>query len=337
MCERHAKEIEDFSGNISELEKVLYTPALDITSKALEHPRTVCSDPSCCEKKAIGNVSKVHYKTICHNHCYLQNSDGSIMGNSALLDCRAFNKYERTGDDIWCDPSTLYPDSEGRTNEKGQVLATPSKRIKSETCFECGHSYLVHLTINYETSINSIQIRDENKYERITKEKDAVNQKEIQIKKIMMTVDELEREMKFINKCSAHFARFLMNHTITPFNDALEEYIKCAKSNARKRGDSEAIQGYEKMLDAYKYEKKIVEAESKKTSGGSDLSTDEINKKIKELFNLKHYGKVLQDHLILEEQGQLQSHIISNERTVQLKQTTVKAGKPGLLQRFKFW
>ncbi|KAJ6635669.1 hypothetical protein Bhyg_14255 [Pseudolycoriella hygida] len=165
-CERHEKKIKEFTGDIEELEKELYTPALDIVSTQLEKPITVCSDPACCEKKLFNNTTKLHYKSICHKPCYLDNSDGNIIGNIALLDCNAFNKY-KINEGTWYDPKTFHPDNELKLNEEGLAYGYNAIRTKSEDCFKCSHSYQSHLTINYETKVVEKKLRDDNKYERI--------------------------------------------------------------------------------------------------------------------------------------------------------------------------
>lgn len=45
LCEKHERTIKECDGDIKELEKELYTPALDIISEPLDQPITVC-----CEK-----------------------------------------------------------------------------------------------------------------------------------------------------------------------------------------------------------------------------------------------------------------------------------------------
>lgn len=329
MCERHEKKIEEFTGDIEELEKELYTPALDILSQQIAKPITVCSDPGCCEKIAIGNTTKIQYKSMCHKPCYLENSDGNIIGNAALLDCKAFNKYELCGEGSWSDPKSFVPDSNLICNEKGLVFGTPCKHTKSESCFTCSHSYQVHLTINYETTIESKQIRDKNKYERIETSYNDIDRRQRQI-----------NELRFITKCSAYFARFLMNNAITPFNDALEDYIKYTIANEQKKGNGDAvgIKLLQDMLVAYKREKEMIENASKESQGKSDLTSLQIDGKIKDLFKMKHYGRVIKDHMDLEVNGR-QNTKIALEKDVQIgtRKNAFTTSIKQILSKFKFW
>lgn len=310
MCERHEKKIEEFTGDIVELRKELYTPALDIVSEALEKPITVCSDPECCEKISLDNTTKIHYKSICHKPCYLENSDGNIIGDAALLDCRAFNKYERFGEGDWFSRETFVPDSNLRCNENGLAFGGECKRTKSENCFKCSHSYQVHLNINYETKIQTKQILDENKYERIETSYNDIDLRQYQINRIQAKVEQIKEELRFITECSAHFARFLMNNAITPFNDALEDYIKCCIANEEKvNGDAVLIKGFHDMLEAYNREKVTIEKLSEDTQGESDLTSVQIDQKIGQLFKLKNYGHVIKYHMQLEAQGRQKTKI----------------------------
>lgn len=342
LCQNHEKKIKEFSGDIEELEKELYTPALDIVTDPLDRPITVCSDQECCEKVSFGNMSKVHYKAICHNPCYLENSDGNIVGNAALLDCRAFNKYEKCGVASWSNPKYLHPDSDKdiEHNDKGEVYSQPSRRTKSETCFECSHSYLVHLTINYETKIETKQVRDDNKQKRIEMSKQNIDARQHQIDKINTKIAELKEESRFITECSAYFARFLMANAITPFNDAVEDYIKCCIANEEKRdGDPVVIDGLNAMLESYTREKEEIEKLFEESADKAELTSDEINAKIEQLVGLKYYGSVIKLHMDLEAQAHLKTVnafekniTIANERTSSLTSVLTQ-----LFSKFKFW
>lgn len=339
LCQKHEKKIKEFSGDIEELEKELYIPSLDIMTDPLDRPITVCSDPDCCEKVSLGNTSKVHYKSICHKPCYLENSDGNIIGNAALLDCQAFNKYEQFGDGGWFAPGEFFPDSHIQLNEDGLAYAFYANRTKSETCFVCSHSFQTHLTINYETRVKTVQIRDDNKQKRIELNQQNICVRQTQINKIKSKVSELKEEQRFITECSAYFARFLLTNAITPFNGALEDYIKFCIANERKGNEDEAvIDALQDMLTSYGREKDEIKNLFEKSSDKVELTSNEINAKIEQLIGLKHYGSVIKRHLDLETQAQL------NGVTVFEKNIQVCTGKSGLaatltnvFSKFKFW
>ncbi|CAG2164726.1 unnamed protein product [Oppiella nova] len=188
-CERHKRKIHEFTGNIKDLQKEL--------------------DKKCCTQENINGNIKTHYKTNCHSPCYLKHSDGNIVGNKGLLNCKAFNKYERTGPDHWDYPDDLVPDTNIELNKDGKLLLHTVSTTKSDKCFGCGHSYQTHLHINYETKIVKKQVRDESKYERITTAKEMSLAQEKQIKKLESKIQELSEENLIITKATAKFPCFL--------------------------------------------------------------------------------------------------------------------------------
>lgn len=309
LCQNHEKKIEEFSGNIEQLEKELYTPAVDIQTRQLEHPITVCSHSDCSEKKSCGNTTKVHYKSICHKPCYLDKSDDKIIGNSGLLDCRAFNNYKNLGEGRLCNPKTFVPDTELRINSEGLMFGYKTERTRSEVCFKCSHSYLAHLTINYETEIVTRKIRNEYKSDQIENSLSDIDKRQVQVSRIKAKVEELQNELKFITECSAYFARFLMDNAITPFNDALEDYINCCIANEQKsNNDSAVIKGYRDMLEAYNREKATIEQLSNESC---DLSSGGIDDRIGKLFELNTYGHVIKFHMELEADSERNQKIAS--------------------------
>lgn len=42
-----------------------------LTTEALEYPMNVCTAPRCTERKTIDGIDQIHYKTVCHDHCYI--------------------------------------------------------------------------------------------------------------------------------------------------------------------------------------------------------------------------------------------------------------------------
>ncbi|CAG2166575.1 unnamed protein product [Oppiella nova] len=236
QCERHKKRIHEFTGDINDLEKELYIPSVDIETDPLEHPKTVCSDKDCCTQENINGTIKFHYKTDCHSPCYLDNSDGNIIGNQGLLDCLAFNEYEEIREPEWVVPTNVLPDQNITLNDEGKAFLRLVRRIKSETCNKCKHSYQSHLHINYETRLVNKQVRDETKYQRITTAQEASEAQQAQIMELEVKIKELTDENTIITKCMAKFACFLKNNALTPFNDAFEDYVNLLIANEKQHG-----------------------------------------------------------------------------------------------------
>ncbi|CAG2172005.1 unnamed protein product [Oppiella nova] len=317
QCERHKKKINEFTGDINDLEKELYIPSVDIETDPLDHPKTVCSDKNCCTQENINGNIKTHYKTNCHSPCYLVHSDGNIVGNKGLLDCKAFNKYERVGPDIYSDPSQLYPDHKNfkphELNAEGKVLSTPSTVTKSDICYECKHSYQSHLHINYETRIVNTKVRDESKFELITTTQQATVAQQDQMEKIQVKIDELTKENNVITKCMAKFACFLKDNALTPFNDAFEDYVNVIIENEKQGGSKVTIDKLEQMLKRYKYEKNVILDAMKKSDQGT-ISVEDIDQIIKKLCGLKWNGPAIRKLLATQIQLKAQSYAQNEQR-----------------------
>uniref|UniRef100_A0AC34GGG8 Uncharacterized protein n=1 Tax=Panagrolaimus sp. ES5 TaxID=591445 RepID=A0AC34GGG8_9BILA len=87
------KEIEALESGSKDLKKKLKIPHPQITTEPLGFPRTVCTNSTCIEtkRKAHTNEVQVLYKTICHDHCYLENVTPEQVPNPALQKCQAMN------------------------------------------------------------------------------------------------------------------------------------------------------------------------------------------------------------------------------------------------------
>ncbi|CAG2170222.1 unnamed protein product [Oppiella nova] len=330
-CERHKRKIHEFTGNINDLQKELYIPSVDIESEPLDQPKTVCSDKKCCTQENINGDIKTHFKTNCHSPCYLTHSDGNIVGNKGLLDCKAFNKYERTGPDHWDYPKNLVPDTNIELSKDGKMLLHTVSTTKSDKCFGCGHSYQTHLHINYETKIVKKQVRDESKYERITTNKEMSLAQEKQIKKLEIKIEELSKETHIITKAMAKFACFLKNNALTPFNDAFEDYVKVIIKNEEQAGNFDGsssrvtIDKLTQMLEQYEYEKKVILDAMKKSEHGS-ISVDDIEQIIKQLCGLKWNGQAIKKLLATQILSKAQSHA-HNEQVINSEHLNTTVGK----------
>lgn len=97
---------------------------------------------------------------------------------------------------------------------------------------------------------------------------------------------------------------------ITPFNDALEDYIKfCVANEEKGAGDAEVIKAYQDILKSYDQEKMVIEKLCEETCGEMNLTSDRIDEKIQQLFQLKRYGDVIKHHMDLEAHGMLNTKI----------------------------
>ena len=335
-CKAQERKVFEWQGDIKNLEKELYMPSVDIISTPLNKPITVCGDPGCCEKKNVNGSVKTHYKTVCHRPCYLHCSDGNVIGNTGLLECQAFNKYQYVGEARWYKPgmTTWYPDYALTPNEKGEVWGQPATRVKSDICFVCKHSYQVHLHINYETRIQNTQIRDDTKYQRITNAQDAAAAQQKTIASLKARIDQLHYEQNEITKYTAKFACFLRTNALTPFNDAFEDYLKYLINNEEgiPVGDDSgtALDNLKKMLSDYKHQKTILESAMKSdVSSTEDMSSKSVEQWISHLCNMKIYGSAIKKHLDMQKKLQELAH--KHHKEVRCH---VKSAKTSLWKQF---
>lgn len=327
MLEDHKKKIFEWNGDIKELQKNLYTPTVEVTSVPLEHPRTVCGDDQCCDKINVKGTISLHYKTICHDRCYLESSDGNIIGNIGLLDCQAFNTYNPTTAPYWMDAKDYNPHPDfwkPETNEKGQVWVVLSNRKKSEYCDVCKHSYQVHLHIYSETKVVHKKVRDDAKYSKINNTQEAVEAQQAKIEELQANIRCLKAEEAKITEYCAKFAHFLRNNALTPFNDAFEEYLLHVISNEKsgvKLGieNQQTVESLEEMLNKYRIEKDILEKAMKQKGDFEKVTTKCIQDIIDELCSLKMCGSKIRNDYELQKDRQGTAHREHKEIDCQVK------------------
>ncbi|XP_030751830.1 uncharacterized protein LOC115879258 [Sitophilus oryzae] len=261
--EQHTKELSMDNQTLDELKNKLYMPVVDIKTKKLDQPVTVCTSAKCSELYKVADKNKYHYKQRCHNPCYLHNVPVEIVGDPKLANCAAMNGIGM--------------------------------------CKECGCRYNMHMHIKYETETFDSRIVDKNVATNITSKEDAQKQRQKIIKELKQKKEEMEQEHKYILQCSAYFAHFLRQNAITPINDSLKEYVQYLITREESLGP-DAHQGtlsyLKNLLAEYEEEKKILD-EAMHTQLDSTIANKvtagEIENKIEKLFKLKHAGPKIEE------------------------------------------
>ncbi|OQV19483.1 hypothetical protein BV898_06474 [Hypsibius exemplaris] len=308
LCEDHRDKIREFEGDIEALTKELYTPTETLTSIPLDAPMTVCGDERCCAKITVADAQMTHYKSPCHNPCYLTSTDHNIIGNTGLLDCKVFNIYTNVEKARWkrADTITLHPDNSGNVNDKGEIFSAPATREKSENCTKCGHSFMVHLHVMTRTERRLIQVKNEVASSRMTSKEEAKNVKEFHMRSLEDKLASLRQESIEINKCVAMFACFLFNNALTAFNDAYEDYLGYliateSKSSSTERTQNEA--NLKATLEQYKVQKTEFWKLYKKNDKNKVISPKNIEEAVDKLLNLKINGPEIRRHMnVLQKQ-----------------------------------
>ncbi|KAL1497317.1 hypothetical protein ABEB36_008299 [Hypothenemus hampei] len=250
--------------SLEELKNKLYIPVIDLKVIKLTEPVTVCTDLECTETLLVAKgITENHYKTRCHNPCYLQNVPKDIINSPELLQC-----------------ACIGPD---------------------QNCTQCGHSYMVHMHVYYETEKKSIQKIDPTISQNIDTKEAAIENTKRVIVSIKQRKEQLENELAIIIRNNAKFAYFLSNNAITVFNDSYATYINYLIQREKSLGndfDSIKLAGLERLLREHNEIKAVFSkaAEMQKKLGKQDdVTSEDISSTKIELFKLPLYGKKIKE------------------------------------------
>ncbi|XP_017771791.1 PREDICTED: uncharacterized protein LOC108559146 [Nicrophorus vespilloides] len=264
VLNRHQKILLDSELTNDELTKKLYIPCVNLKQKSLNQPVTVCTSVKCSETCTVYGITKYHYKTRCHNPCYLTNVTAEIIGAPELMQCAAM--------------------------------------AGTQTCTVCKCSYLAHQHINYETELISDKIEDKSVKKTITTTDDRIKALYKIIQDLKKRSTEFEEERDAIILAMAKFAHYLMNNSITIYNDSYITYIDYLIDRENKLGshkDAEIIKRYVYLKRRHEMEKKILES-AKKDALKIDpnvcmVNSTDVYKCIQNLYDLRHTGKKIKD------------------------------------------
>ncbi|CAG9771299.1 unnamed protein product [Ceutorhynchus assimilis] len=258
---QHNLDLERLS--LAELRKKLYIPVIDLKVTSLTQPVTVCADISCCEVYKVGEKKEWHYRTRCHDPCFLTNVPRDIMGSAELMSCAAMNG--------------------------------------NQSCQKCSHSYKVHMHVYYMTKKEQKQQKDDTISKTIDTREEGIQRGRVVMREIEERKTQLENELKSIVRCNAKFAHFLCNNAITAYSDSYAEYIRYLKEQEKHLGsnaDLVKLTGLENLLREHEEMKKVFQEAAdlnKKLGRDVEITPQEINKTKQELFNLKINGKKIRE------------------------------------------
>lgn len=247
-----------------DLKKRLNLQKVQLKSKTLDYPRTVCADQSCVDYKDDGSGETpprviTVYKTHCHTRCYLDGIKADAVGCPGLISCAAFS---------------------------GNV-----------DCTNCGHHWASHLHVLYEQYEETVTVQDKAIEAQIGQHASTITLKQTAIKKHDQTIDEYRKEHEKIRQAAAQFGLFLKKHSITPINDAtvdyLEFHIKDEKGKINAGGNNNRLKTLENDLQRHK--ELVASLDQSMKSGGSSQLLNEagVMRLIDELYKMPHFGKQL--------------------------------------------
>ncbi|XP_066142894.1 uncharacterized protein [Euwallacea fornicatus] len=264
ILKRREDELGIDRSSLAELKKKLYIPIIELVVTKLSQPVTVCTDVACTETYAVDNGKQEnHYKTRCHDPCFLNNVPRDIIGSPELMNCACIGA--------------------------------------SQHCTKCGHSYRVHMHVYYFTVKKQIEQEDEMVSKCINTKELLIQNAQTVIANVRQRKNCLENELNTIVKCNAKFAHFLSNNAIAPFSDHYAEYIEYLMSKERRLGtnsDPSKLEHLRRLLREHTEMKKVFAdaAEMQKKIGKSDAVTpQDISKTMTELFNLNFNGKKIKE------------------------------------------
>uniref|UniRef100_A0AC34GT46 G domain-containing protein n=1 Tax=Panagrolaimus sp. ES5 TaxID=591445 RepID=A0AC34GT46_9BILA len=272
-------ELQNTANSINDLKQKLKIPQIGIEVQPLDHPKTVCTGPDCIETQSLPNTGQLQtiYKQVCHDHCYLDNVDVERIPEPNLINCTAMDNGK---------------------------------------CVECLCEWRTHMHIRFEQIKTTVEVEDINTKDLIKKNEDATVVKQQMIKDCEKTITELKAEQQSIIQTSLRFGGFLQKNAIIPYNDAFEKYVEQTITEEEKcisvGGDRTKLGNLKNLLSEYRQQKMLLsEAKDKSIKSDDAISSTEVENLKKQLFALKHTGKILENLFKATEDGNLKhnSHV----------------------------
>ena len=259
LCKQDDDEIEKF-------QERLHFEGYEREITELDYPMTVCAHEDCKEYQHVGKSMErqTNYKTVCHDHCYLQGVPLETTNNDQLYRCRAM--------------------AEGN-------------------CTKCQHNYRFHMHMTYTTTIREKTFLSDEIQKKINKMTDVKGQKEALIRELEKQIKENEEEREFIYKCASHFGAFLKQNAMIHYNDSFSDYldmlIKEEEAKEIEIRDDERIKKLKKDKDSYEEQKKAIseQTSSPKESEGNVIQIKMIYVMKNQLCSLTHNGDTLKKAL----------------------------------------
>jgi GTPase SAR1 family protein len=285
----NTKSLEDYQkaiiatrSNIDELLKKKMLKIRTLKVVPINYPKTVCTNVKCKKILKINkNESKINYVTECHTPCTLKGIQHDVIGHEGLLQC-----------------ACIHPTGE------------------MQTCTNCRHSYKEHMHIVYDSEEVDAEVEDENILLLIDQKISEKEVKEHLLKNTEKKIDEMNSELKIIQDASVKFACFLKLSAITPYNDAMVDYMNQLIREEKEMINAQTGRGEARLcslvedLKSYKAKVEILMKnidEGDKTSAAAELP--DIEHLFEDLRNLKHSGKFIRD--ALETNNRSQSFVTS--------------------------
>ncbi|KAG5757330.1 hypothetical protein H9Q70_000181 [Fusarium xylarioides] len=272
LLEEKMAELKDMRLTGDELRKRLHLERIKVVPTKLEKPRTVCKNKHCCEFRSNSNGEVVpFYRSICHEDCRLPGVTEECVGHPELIKCKAF------------------------------------KETKDKSCKSCKHSWQEHMHFFYELTESKVRVKDKDVERRLRNNASDVALRQKGIERVRQLEKEYRSEQRQLRKATAQFVAYLREHSANAFNDATEKYydqlinietgkIQFGKDNrinvdANKRKLKGLADDRDRHLELVKTIQENMHAPRDQTE--ALLTQDGVEQLIRDLYNLKHFGKSL--------------------------------------------
>ncbi|KAI1419081.1 hypothetical protein F5Y12DRAFT_789359 [Xylaria sp. FL1777] len=190
MSKDKIRELKDTRITGDNLRKRVNLQRINLRSKLLDKPRTVCKDLKCIEFKddgsGEGKIVTV-YKSHCHPVCYLTDVKADQIAHPGLIHCAAFGGHDH--------------------------------------CQKCKHQWQSHLHVLYELEEYTATVLDTEVQRQLQANDNHVAVRQTAIEQLGILIAEYKYEHEQIQHAAARFGVFLKKHSITPYNDATLEYL----------------------------------------------------------------------------------------------------------------
>ncbi|KAF5625550.1 hypothetical protein F25303_11282 [Fusarium sp. NRRL 25303] len=272
LLEEKMAELNDMRLTGDELRKRLHLERIKVVPTKLEKPRTVCKNKSCCEFKSNSSGEVVtFYRSICHEDCRLPGVTEECVGHPELIKCKAF------------------------------------KKTRDKSCRSCKHSWQEHMHFFYELTESKVRVKDKDVERRLQDNAGDMALRQEGIERVQQLEREYRSEQKQLRKATAQFVAYLREHSANAFNDATEKYydqlikietgkIQYGKYNRIKvDANMRKLKGLTNDRDRHLELVKTIQENMHAPRDQTEalLTQDGVEQLIRDLYNLKHFGKSL--------------------------------------------
>jgi hypothetical protein len=253
------KELERTREKGESISAKLWCDKVAYRANPTEKPLTVCNDEGCFTIKG----DKKHYRSPCHEPCFLKDVKVHEMQTPELLRCVAFKNQEN--------------------------------------CLKCGHSWVQHLHVKWVLQETTERVKDEAQANDLFENKSAVEKLETYKVSLETEIKEREAEQKIVQRAGSQFAFFLKRFAIKPFNDAKLSYLNLLIEEEEKKyeGTSASDTLVALRADRDEHREQVEQLKQQFEDGKTEalLDLDGARQEIQKLYNLKHSGKSLRENV----------------------------------------